>query len=79
MNGQRGITNFLTAMVFICVPLMLCVKPCVLGCCHKKKEGHGGDFERIDAGQGESHNEEADARERLNQQNNQNAGKDDVQ
>lgn len=61
-GAQRGITNFLVVMVFICVPLMLCVKPCVLGCCLKKKDGH--DFEQVDAGAGESHNEEADAREK---------------
>lgn len=61
ISGQKPITNFCTIMVFLSVPLMLCVKPCVLGCCLKKKEGH--DFERIDAGHGESHNEEADARE----------------
>lgn len=59
-DGQKGLTNFLVITVILCMPMMLCVKPCVLGCCFKPAHDHHGDFERIDAGAGDSHNENAD-------------------
>lgn len=61
MGPQKGITQLLLVLVFIAVPAMLCVKPCVLGCCCKKEHGPHNEFERIDAGPGDSHNDQAQA------------------
>lgn len=47
--AQKSITNFLTVLVVIFVPSMLCVKPCVWGYCKKQDEhepGHG-EFEQV--------------------------------
>jgi V-type H+-transporting ATPase subunit a len=50
-DGQKGVTLFLVILVVICMPLMLCVKPCVWGCCTKKDHHSEEEIERIQAQQ----------------------------
>lgn len=54
--GQKAINGVLLAVVIISIPLMLCVKPCVLGiCCKPQKEHHAdGDFDKIEGKDGEA-------------------------
>lgn len=37
---QIKVENILLLIVLVCVPVMLCVKPCVYGCCCKSKDSH---------------------------------------
>jgi V-type H+-transporting ATPase subunit a len=48
--GQRGISELLVVIVLICVPLMLCVKPCALiYCCNPHKDhAHGAEFQNVE-------------------------------
>lgn len=39
-NGQRPISMTLVVMVFISMPMFLCVKPCIACCCGPKEEDH---------------------------------------
>ena len=51
--GQRGISETLVVMVLICIPLYLCVKPCVAMCAHKDEaEPHGEQFQQISEAEG---------------------------
>lgn len=34
------VENILVLIVLVCVPTMLCVKPCVYGCCFKSTDHH---------------------------------------
>jgi V-type H+-transporting ATPase subunit a len=48
-EGQKGVTLFLVILVVVCMPLMLCVKPCAWGCFCKKEEHHAEEIERTNA------------------------------
>lgn len=39
-NGQRAISETFVVLVIVCVPIFLCVKPCILLCCGPKDEHH---------------------------------------
>jgi V-type H+-transporting ATPase subunit a len=52
-NGQKQISEMLIVIVFICVPLMLCVKPCAMLCCKYgvPHDEHAQEFERLEPGE----------------------------
>ena len=49
-RGQKQISETLIVIVFICVPIMLCTKPCVMMWCkkpHEEGHGHAGEFQPL--------------------------------
>ena len=49
-KGQKQISEMLIVIVFICVPIMLCTKPCVMMWCkkpHEEGHGHAGEFQPL--------------------------------
>ena len=48
-NGQKGISETLIAIVFICIPIMLCTKPCVMLFCQKPHhDEHVDQFDQVE-------------------------------
>ena len=41
--------NTLMLIVLLCVPLMLCVKPCYINCTMNKKVDHEDEFHRVNS------------------------------
>ena len=49
-DDQIALMNMLMMIVMICIPLMLCVKPCYIQCCsgkHGKQVEHEDEFEKV--------------------------------
>lgn len=47
LPGQRETSELLVLIVLICVPIMLCFKPCYLNCTHKDEHANE-EFDRVE-------------------------------
>lgn len=55
-DGQRAISETLVVMIIICVPMFLCVKPCIALCCGPEKEHHDSNHHQSEVRAAESEN-----------------------
>jgi len=48
LPAQRPISLILIGFILVCVPIMLCFKPCYINCTHKHEEHHPAEFDRVE-------------------------------